>query len=151
MINENAYYIGYYHNVRTLGAMPALVFDTIVGYIRQTGIGYVDNDTICELLNITERYLLPIIKKLINEGYIEKDPGNGRGNKSTYYLTKKGKQKAPFYDQKVEQNAPLYGQKVEQNAPLYGQKVEQNAPLYGQKVEQNAPLYGQKVEQSDNK
>ena len=41
--NEDAYYTGYYRNVRALGAIPALVFDTICGLIRDNGIGEIAN------------------------------------------------------------------------------------------------------------
>lgn len=101
--NEDAYYTGYYRNVRELGAVPALVFDTIAGLLRATdGIGEINNDTLCELIGITVQYLRPIIKKLIASGYIEKQAGVGRGNKSIYYITEKGKQNIPFYAQKRE-------------------------------------------------
>lgn len=101
--NEDAYYTGYYRNVRALGAIPALVFDTIAGLLRASGgIGEINNDTLCELIGITVQYLRPIIKKLIASGYIEKQAGVGRGNKSIYYITEKGKQNIPFYAQKRE-------------------------------------------------
>ena len=97
--NDDAYYTGFYRTVRELGAVPALVFNTIAGLLTD-GIGEVSNNTICEFIGISERYLIPIVKKLIAEGYIEKKGGNGRGNISIYYLTKKGEQNVPFYEQK---------------------------------------------------
>lgn len=95
--NEDAYYTGYYRNVRELGAIPALVFDTIAGLLRATdGIGDISNSTLCELLGITPAGLRKIIAKLVEVGYIEKKSGDGRGNKCIYYVTEKGKQNIPF-------------------------------------------------------
>ena len=117
--NEDAYYTGYYRNVRALGAIPALVFDTIAGLVREDGIGEIANNTLCDLLGITERYLRPIVKKLIDEGYIKKKQGDGRGNKCIYYITEKGEQNAPFYKQK---RGNKMSKKGEQNVKKGGTK-----------------------------
>ena len=98
--NEDAYYTGYYRNVRALGAVPALVFDTICGLIRETGIGEIANSTLCDLLGITPQGLIKVVRKLIETGYIDKSKGDGRGNKTVYMLTEKGKQSCPFIEKK---------------------------------------------------
>ena len=108
--NDDAYYHGYYRNVRTLGAIPALVFDTIAGLLRNSdGIGEISNGTLCDLLGITERQLRPVIAKLIEIGYVEKKNGDGRGNKSIYYITEKGYKNVPLYNQKRVTNLSKKG------------------------------------------
>ena len=99
--NEDAYYQGYYRNVRALGAVPALVFDTICGLIREKGIGEIANSTLLEMLGIKSKNTLnDAIDKIINVGYIEKRAGDGRGNKCIYYITEKGSKNAPFMNKK---------------------------------------------------
>ena len=112
--NEETYYVGYHRNVRELGAVPALIFDTIAGLIYNSD-GCIGNDTIAELLGITERYLRQQLDVLIRMGYIDKVPGNGRGKKTTYILTKKGEQNAPLYAKK---GGTKRHEKGEQNDPL---------------------------------
>lgn len=142
--NENAYYTGYYRNVRTLGAIPALVFDTIAGFIRDNGIGEIPNNTICELLGITPTGLRGIVKRLINEGYIEKQSGDGRGNKCIYYITEKGKLCCPFMSLKRETELPVYGQKGGTMLPLYEQKGVMELPVYGQKRGNGVTIKGKR-------
>ena len=99
--NEDAYYQGYYRNVRALGAIPALVFDTICGLIREKGIGEISNSTLLEMLGIKSKNTLnDAIDKIIKAGYIEQIKGNGRSKKCTYYLTEKGSKNAPFMNKK---------------------------------------------------
>ena len=100
--NEDAYYTGYYRNVREIGAIPALVFDTICGLLRDNESGVIANSTLCDLLGITEQGLRKIITKLIDEDYIIKSSAIGRGNKTVYMLTEKGKQSCPFMREKRE-------------------------------------------------
>lgn len=131
--NENAYYTGYYRNVRTLGAIPALVFDTIAGFIRDNGIGEITNSTICELLGITPFGLRKIVKRLIDDGYLEKQSGAGRGNKCIYYITEKGKLCCPFMSLKRETPLPLYEPKRETRLPLYMQEKGNVVAIKGQR------------------
>ncbi len=99
--NEDAYYQGYYRNLRALGAIPALVFDTICGLIREKGIGEIANSTLLEMLGIKSKNTLDdAIDKIIKVGYIEKRAGDGRGNKCIYYITEKGSKNAPFMNKK---------------------------------------------------
>ena len=98
--NEDTYYVGYHRNVRAMGAIPALVFDTICGLLRENGIGEISNSTLCELLECSKPTLLNAIDKLIKSGYMEKRNGDGRGNKSIYYITEKGKENCPFMSKK---------------------------------------------------
>lgn len=113
--NEEAYCNCYYRTIRELGAVPALVFNTIAGLLRtKNGYGEINNETLCELIGVTVQYLRSVIKKLISEGYIEKVAGKGRGNISIYYITEKGKQNIPFFDQKRETKPIIKGK---QNAP----------------------------------
>jgi DNA-binding transcriptional regulator GbsR (MarR family) len=98
--NEDAYYTGYYRNVRALGAIPALVFDTIAGLVREDGIGEIANSTLMEILGCSKPTLLAAIEKLINAGMVEKKQGDGRGNKCIYYITEKGKENCPFMREK---------------------------------------------------
>lgn len=99
--NEDAYYQGYYRNVRAIGAVPALVFDTICGLIREKGIGEIANSTLLEMLGIKSKNTLnDAIDKIIKVGYIEKRAGDGRGNKCIYYITEKGLKNAPFMNKK---------------------------------------------------
>jgi DNA-binding HxlR family transcriptional regulator len=98
--NEDAYYTGYYRNVRALGAIPALVFDTIAGLVREDGKGEIANSTLMEILGCSKPTLLAAIEKLINAGMVEKKQGDGRGNKCIYYITEKGKENCPFMREK---------------------------------------------------
>lgn len=140
--NDDAYYTGFYRNVRDLGAIPALIFDTICGLLRNSdGIGEVSNSTICELLDITPQHLRPVIKKIIQEGYIEKSEGVGRGNKCTYMITEKGKQNCPFpIVDKRETFFPKKGNKIsikgKQNCPL---NKELNKELKGGSAHEHTP------------
>ena len=131
--NENAYYTGYYRNVRTLGAIPALVFDTIAGFIRDNGIGEITNSTICELLGITPFGLRKIVKRLIDDGYLEKQSGAGRGNKCIYYITEKGKLCCPFMSLKRETPLPLYEPKRETRLTLFVQEKGNVVAIKGQR------------------
>lgn len=117
--NEDTYYVGYHRNVRTMGAIPALVFDTIAGMVANSD-GQISNDGIAELLGVTEKYVRGQIALLIQMGYIDKVAGNGRGKKTTYILTEKGEQNAPLYAQKGGTKRLLKG---EQNDPLSQRKV----------------------------
>ena len=121
--NEDAYYQGYYRNVRALGTIPALVFDTICGLIREKGIGEIANSTLLEMLGIKSKHTLnDAIDKIIEVGYIEKQAGDGRGNKCIYYITEKGLKNAPFINKKggricTERGQNLHGKGAE-NAPI---------------------------------
>lgn len=99
--NEDTYYVGYHRNVRELGALPAVTFDTICGLLREDGIGEISNSTLCDLLGVTRQGLNKIINKLIEAGYVEILRGHGRGNTSTYMLTQKGKQSCRFFTDKT--------------------------------------------------
>lgn len=103
--NEDAYYTGYARNVRTFGggskgAYTALVFDTIAGLIRDKGIGEIANNTLLDMLGGSKPTLLAAIDLVIKCGYFEKRCGDGRGNKSIYYITEKGKENCPFMREK---------------------------------------------------
>lgn len=107
--NEDAYYTGYARNVRTFGggskgAYAALVFDTIAGLIRDNGIGEIANSTLLDMLGGTKPTLLAAIDLIISVGYLEKKCGDGRGNKSIYYITEKGKENCPFMSEKGSKN-----------------------------------------------
>lgn len=117
--NEDTYYVGYHRNVRAMGAVTALVFDTIAGMVMNSD-GVISNDSIAELLGVTEKYVRGQIATLVQMGYIEKVAGNGRGKKTTYILTEKGEQNAPLYAQKGGTNRPKKG---EQNAPLNNKDI----------------------------
>ena len=121
--NEDAYYTGYYRNVRDLGAIPALVFDTICGLIRDTGIGEIANSTLMELLGIkSKRTLIDAINKIIEAGYVEKKNGDGRGNKCIYYITEKGAENVPFMGEKgcrkYTKRVQILHEKGAENAPI---------------------------------
>ena len=99
--NEEAYYTGYYRNVRALGAVPALVFDTIVGLLRTNVSGEIATSTIQELLGVKDkRTISNAINDLIAAGWIERTEGNGRGKKSIYTITEKGAKNVPFNTEK---------------------------------------------------
>ena len=104
--NEDTYYIGYHRNVREMGALPAVTFDTICGLLREDGIGEISNNTLCELLGVTKQGLIKVVGKLIEAGYIEIVRGIGRGNNSTYMLTQKGKQSCRFFANKRSTKLP---------------------------------------------
>lgn len=121
--NEDAYYTGYFRNVRELGAVPALVFDTICGLIRETGIGEIANSTLMEFLGIkSKRTLIDAINKIVEAGYIEKKNGDGRGNKCIYYITEKGAENVPFM---VEKGCRKYTKRVQ----ILHEKGAENAPI----------------------
>lgn len=102
--NEEAYYTGYYRNVRAMGAIPALVFDTICGLLRTNESGEIANGTLCEMLGCTKPTLLSAIKKIQMDGLIERTDVIGRGNKTVYVLTEKGKESCPFMAEKRLKN-----------------------------------------------
>lgn len=121
--NEDAYYTGYFRNVRELGAIPALVFDTICGLIRETGIGEIANNTLMEFLGIkSKRTLIDAINKIVEAGYIEKKNGDGRGNKCIYYITEKGAENVPFMNEKgcrkYTKRVQILHEKGAENAPI---------------------------------
>ena len=121
--NKDAYYTGYYRNVRALGAVPALVFDTICGLIREKGIGEIANSTLLEMLGIKSKHTLnDAIDKIIEVGYIEKRAGDGRGNKCIYYITEKGSKNAPFMTKKGGKICTERGQNLHE-------KGAENAPI----------------------
>jgi hypothetical protein len=59
------------------------------------------------------------IDKLIQAGYIEKVSGDGRGNISIYYISKKGDKMTTFNEEKGGQNDPKRGT----NLPIKGDKM----------------------------
>lgn len=104
IFNEDTYYVGYHRNVRELGALPAVTFDTICGLLREDGIGEISNSALRDLLGVSKQGLCNIIDKLESVGYIEVMRGHGRGNTSTYVLTEKGKQSCRFWNNKRSRN-----------------------------------------------
>ena len=103
--NEDTYCIVQHKIVRELGAWEAVVYGTIANLLRKTdGIGEVSNQTIMDLCGMSKKSLLRYIDTLIESGYIEKRGGNGRGNISIYYITKKGVNLIPFSKEKGCQN-----------------------------------------------
>ena len=113
--NEDAYYTGYYRNVRVLKAVPALVFDTIVGLLRDPNnkTGEIANKTLCDMMGVSKHTIIEAVEKLVNAGYIEVvDRDGGRGNKSVYTITEKGAKNAPFMGEKGCRNLPKRVQKM---------------------------------------
>lgn len=104
--NEEAYYTGYYRNVRAIKAVPALVFDTIVGLLRDPNnkTGEIANKTLQDMLGVSKQTVLDAINKIIEVGWIVRTNGDGRGNKSVYALTEKGLKNVPFMDKKGSNN-----------------------------------------------
>lgn len=104
--NEEAYYTGYYRNVREIKAVPALVFDTIVGLLRDPNnkTGEIANKTLQDMLGVSKQTVLDAINKIIEFGWIVRTNGDGRGNKSVYALTEKGLKNVPFIDKKGSKN-----------------------------------------------
>lgn len=103
--NEDTYCTVQHKIVRELGAWEAVVYGTIANLLRKTdGIGEVSNQTIMDLCGTSKKSLLRYIETLIKSGYIEKRGGNGRGNISIYYITKKGVNLIPFSKEKGCQN-----------------------------------------------
>lgn len=109
--------------MRAMGAIPALVFDTIVWQIRVHQSGEIANSTIQEMLGVkSKKTISDAIKDLIADGWIVRTKGNGSGNKSVYMLTEKGIKNAPFIEEKGIKNDPKRDKKITQkgieNAPL---------------------------------
>lgn len=103
--NEDTYCVVYHKIVRELGAWEAVVYSTIASLLRKTdGIGEVSNQTLMDICNANERSLRNYINRLITAGYIEKRAGDGRGNISIYYITKKGADFSAFKLKKGEKN-----------------------------------------------
>ena len=104
--NEDTYCTVQHKIVRELGAWEAVVYGTIANLLRKTdGIGEVSNQTIMDLCGITNKMSLKrYIDKLIKSGYIKKRSGDGRGNMSIYYITKKGNNLLPFSEKKGNKN-----------------------------------------------
>lgn len=110
--NEYAYYTGYYRNVRALGAIPALVFDTIAGLLRETGTGEIANNVLLDMLGCSKPTLRDAINKIVAAGYIDRTNGDGRGNKTVYVVTEKGKENCPFIAKKGERIFPKRGKNL---------------------------------------
>lgn len=103
--NEDTYCTVQHKIVRELGAWEAVVYGTIANLLRKTdGIGEVSNQTIMDMCGIKRASFFRYISTLIESGYIEKRGGNGRGNISIYYITKKGLNLIPFNSKKGSQN-----------------------------------------------
>lgn len=103
--NEDTYCIVQHKIVRELGAWEAVVYGTIANLLRKTdGIGEVSNQTIMDMCGIKRASFFRYISALIESGYIEKRSGDGRGNISIYYITKKGLNLIPFSSKKGSQN-----------------------------------------------
>ena len=117
--NEDTYCIVYHRNVRELGAIPALVLNTIAGMVAHSD-GQISNESLAELLGISERHLIPQIKLLMASGYIDKVAGNGRGKRTTYVLTEKGEQNVPLFAPK---RVNKLSKKGEQNVPLNNKEI----------------------------
>lgn len=110
----------YHKIVRELGAWEAVVYSTIANLLRKSdGIGEVSNQTLMEMCGVNRKSLSRYIATLIEAGYIEKRSGDGRGNISIYYVTKKGDNLTPFKDKKGGQNDPERGTKC----PIKGDKM----------------------------
>ena len=103
--NEETYCVVYHKIVRELGAWEAVVYTTIATLLRKTdGIGNVSNQTLMDMCGIKRASLFRYIGSLIESGYIEKRSGDGRGNISIYYVTKKGLNLIPLKGEKGSQN-----------------------------------------------
>lgn len=118
--NEDTYCTVQHRIVRELGAWEAVIYATIANLLRKTdGIGEVSNQTLIELCGVNKKSLSRYIATLIESGYVEKKAGDGRGNISIYYVTKKGDNLTPFNTKKGGQNDPKRGT----NLPLKGDKM----------------------------
>ena len=118
--NEETYCTVQHKIVRELGACEAVVFATIAGLLRKSdGYGGVSNQTIIDMCGMNRKSLSRYIDKLIKAGYIEKVSGDGRGNMSIYYVSKKGDKMTTFKDEKGGQNDPERGT----NLPIKGDKM----------------------------
>lgn len=118
--NEDTYCTVQHKIVREIGACEAVVYGTIQGLLRKTdGYGGVSNQTIMDMCGMNRKSLSRYIDKLIQAGYIEKVSGDGRGNISIYYISKKGDKMTTFSDEKGGQNDPKRGT----NLPIKGDKM----------------------------
>ena len=118
--NEDTYCTVQHKIVRELGACEAVVYGTIQGLLRKTdGYGGVSNQTIMDMCRMNRKSLSRYIDKLIQAGYIEKVSGDGRGNISIYYISKKGDKMTTFSEEKGGQN----DQKRGTNLPIKGDKM----------------------------
>ena len=118
--NEETYCTVQHKIVRELGACEAVVYGTIQWLLRKTdGYGGVSNQTIMDMCRMNRKSLSRYIDKLIQSGYIEKVSGDGRGNISIYYISKKGDKMTTFNEEKGGQNDPKRGT----NLPIKGDKM----------------------------
>lgn len=118
--NEETYCVVQHKIVRELGAWEAIVYGTIASLLRKSdGIGEVSNQTLIDMCGTNRKSLSRYIDSLIQSGYIEKREGNGRGNISIYYITKKGDKMTTFKQEKGGQNDPERGT----NLPIKGDKM----------------------------
>lgn len=106
-----------------MGAIQALVFDTICGLLRTNESGEIANGTIQEMLGVkSKNTITDAIKDLVAAGWIVRSKGNGSGNKSVYALTEKGSKNVPFMREKGVKNCAQRGQNLTEkglkNAPL---------------------------------
>ena len=99
--NEDTYCKVQHKIVRELGAWEAVVYGTIADILRKKdGYGNVSNDTLISLIGRDKKSIYRWIDRLVNAGYLEKVSGDGRGNISIYYVTKKGGEMPPFKEEK---------------------------------------------------
>lgn len=103
--NEETYCKVQHKIVRELGAWEAVVYGTITDILcKKNGYGNVSNQTLIDLIGRDKKSIYRWIDRLIDEGYLEKVGGKGRGNISIYYVTKKGGKMTPFEEEKRGQN-----------------------------------------------
>lgn len=102
LYNEDTYCNVSHRCVRELGAMPSIVLSTINGLLQDNETGSIANGALCDILGITVPGLRKILTKLIGDGYLIQTTSTGRGNKTIYTLTEKGKLCFTFSSQKRE-------------------------------------------------
>lgn len=151
--NEETYCTVQHKIVRELGACEAVVYGTIQWLLRKTdGYGGVSNQTIMDMCRMNRKSLSRYIDKLIQSGYIEKVSGDGRGNISIYYISKKGDKMTTFNEEKGGQNDPKRGT----NLPIKGDKMtpinkDINKDINKESSSFDSELQKPKMEEEDKK
>lgn len=117
---KRSYCIVYFDIVQELSAWEAVVYGAIEFILSKTnGTGEISNQKLIDMCGTNRKSLSRYIENLINAGYIEKREGNGRGNISVYYITKKGDKMTTFINEKGGQNDTKRGT----NCPIKGDRL----------------------------
>ena len=113
-----------------------LMLLAIADHANDDGLCWPSIERLAHKCRVKERQAKNIIAKLIAQGEITVERGQGRGHTSHYRI--KGATEYTFCQKKVQPSAPLPEEKVQPSAPIYERK---GAIQYQEKVQSSTTLY----------